>query len=189
MRGAPQNWPLSSSQDDSTRASHSSSRATMRRRVLLLAVLVVLGLVGMFGLLRPQPAPEVPIGFLGFTNSRMRLEAVFGITNPPAAGLSLHSVRALSSGVDSNSEQKGHFSWANKEQWGMPYAITVHSTNEALRVVFQFQQRAVGPRRLVEIVRERIGDWTGNPRDFFTGHIFFVTNDIIPQTMTNTVQR
>ena len=59
----------------------------------------------------------------------------------------------------------------------MPYAISVDTTNEPLQVVFQFQQRTVGPRRIVEQLRELWGRLTGNEREFFTGSVFFITNE------------
>ena len=46
------------------------------------------------------------------------------------------------------------------------YAISVDTTNEPLRVVLEFQQRATGPRRFFEQVRELFGEITQNEREF-----------------------
>jgi hypothetical protein len=123
-------------------------------------------------------------GFLGFTNAGGRHEALFALSNPPPVAVSLHSVRRVSTLTNNEGTgEAGHFSWASKEQWGLPYAIDVDSTNEPLRVVFQFRQRAIGPRRVVEQIRELWGRLTGNERGFFTGSIFFVTNETDPRIL------
>jgi hypothetical protein len=120
----------------------------------------------------------VNVAFLGFTNSGAGTEALFALTNPPAVAVSLHSVRAAArTGRADANEEKGSFSWGRRESWGLAYAISVITTNEPLRVVLKFQQRAAGPRRLIELVREVFGRLAHNDREFFTGHVFFVTNE------------
>ena len=57
------------------------------------------------------------------------------------------------------------------------YAIAVNTTNEPLQVVLKFQQRSGGARRLVEQVRELFGRLAGKEGEFFTGQVFFVTNE------------
>jgi hypothetical protein len=150
----------------------------MNKRVLILVLLVLACLVGLL-ISRPKvAAPSVVTSFLRFTNSGARQEALFALSNPPNAAVSLHSVRRLSNAGDAaTAREAGQLSWTRREVWGLPYAITVDTTNEPLRVVFKFQQRAVGPRRIVEQVREVFGRITGNEREFFTGSIFFVTNE------------
>jgi hypothetical protein len=150
----------------------------MKKRVIILVLLALLCLVGLLTFRPRVTAPSVATSFLGFTNSGSRQEALFALSNPPPASVSLHSVRRLSdTGDDATGLEAGHFSWTRREHWGLPYAITVHTTNEPLRVVFEFQQRSVGPRRIGEQIREVFGRITGNEREFFTGATFFVTNE------------
>jgi hypothetical protein len=93
-------------------------------------------------------------------------------------------VRRLSNpGDDAAVHEAGHFSWTRREQWGLLYAMTVDTTNEPLRVVFKFQQLASGPRRIVEQARELFGRITANEREFFTGSVFYVTNETKTGTM------
>ena len=127
---------------------------------------------------RPGPAPAAAMSFLGFTNASGGNEALFALSNPPPAAVSLHSVQPLRLVANNPvSRNAGSFSWGRREEWGLRYAISVNSTNEPLQVVFRFQLRAVGPRRLVEQCRELLGRITGDEREFFTGSISFVTNE------------
>ncbi|MFL6463194.1 MAG: hypothetical protein ACJ73N_02135 [Bryobacteraceae bacterium] len=73
--------------------------------------------------------------------------------------------------------EAGFFSSASREPWGLHYVIDVKTTNEPLRVVFRFQERAVGPRRVIEQLRELFGRITGSEREFFNGPVFFITNE------------
>ena len=41
----------------------------------------------------------------------------------------------------------------------------------------KFQERSAGPRRIIEQMRELFGEITHNEREFFTGNVFFVTNE------------
>jgi len=157
----------------------------MKKRVLIVVLLALACLVGFLSFRPKIAAPSVVTSFLGFTNSGARQEALFALSNPPNAAVSLHSVRRLSNaGDDAAVREAGHFSWARREQWGLPYAITVDTTNEPLRVVFKFQHRAVGPRRIVEQIREMFGRIIGNEREFFTGSTFFVTNETKTESMS-----
>ena len=149
----------------------------MKKRTVTFLLLLLVCLFGLVSLRREESAPSLTTSFLGFTNSGGRHEALFALSNPPNAAVSLHSVRRVSTASDDATQEAGHFSWARREQWGLPCAISVHTTNEPLKVVFQFQQRAVGPRRIIERIRELLGRITGNERDFFTGRIFVVTNE------------
>jgi len=127
----------------------------------------------------PHPHPAfVDVAFLGFTNSGAFTEALFAFTNPPDVAVSLSSVRAAAhmDRTDANVE-RGSFSWGRRESWGLAYAISVDTTNESLRVVLKFQQRAAGPRRMIEVVREVFGRLVHNEKEFFTGRVFFVTNE------------
>jgi hypothetical protein len=128
--------------------------------------------------------PLVNVAFLGFTNSGSSPEALFALTNPPAVAVSLHSVRGTARAEPPGPQkERGAFSWGRRESWGLVYAIGVDTTNEPLQAVLKFQQRSGSPRRLVEQVRELFGRLVGKERDFFTGHVFFVTNE----TRINTV--
>ena len=126
----------------------------------------------------PWQAPIVNVAFLGFTNAGSATEALFALTNPPPVAVSLDSVRAIPDLPSAaTNKERGVFSWGRRESWGLVYAVAVDSTNEPLRVVLKFHQRATGPRRLVEQVREFFGHLTKGDREFFTGHVFFVTNE------------
>jgi hypothetical protein len=150
----------------------------MKKRILILLFVLLVCLLGVWCFPRRVTAPTVATSFLGFTNSGGRPEALFALSNPPPASVSLHSVRRISTPTTNGATREaGYFSWTRREQWGLPYAIGVDSTNEPLQVVFQFQQRAVGPRRMTEQIRELFGRITGNEREFFTGSVFFVTNE------------
>lgn len=153
----------------------------MKKLTFIFCLVLVVCVLGLWRIPRKVTPPTVATGFLGFTNSGGRHEALFALSNPLNAAVSLHSVRRIATIANKNvTGEAGHFSWARKEQWGLPYAIGVDSTNEPLRVVFQFQQRASGPRRIGEQLRELLGRITGNEREFFTGSIFFVTNETDP---------
>ena len=152
----------------------------MKKRLLILAVgilllscaLLILNLPG------PTPAPTVPVGFLGFTNSVGRVEALFAISNPPNSAVSLHSVRLKgASGSSPTNTDRGNFSWARRETWGLACAITVDTTNEPLRVIFQFQRPAFGPRRIIDRIKEFLEKLKGRDITLFTGSKFFVTNE------------
>src|SRR5262245_54918506 len=150
----------------------------MKKRTFILLLLLLVCILGVWSLPRRVTADTVATTFLGFTNSGGRPEALFALSNPPPASVSLRSVRRiLKLTNDGVTLEAGHFGWARREQWGLAYAIDVDSTNEPLQVVFQFQRRAVGPRRITEQIRELFGRITGNEREFFTGNVFFVTNE------------
>lgn len=126
---------------------------------------------------RPSgPVPTVAISFLGFTNTGRIQEGIFAISNPPNAMVGLESVR-WQANPGSQVHAAGHFSSSMRETWGLRYAIGVHETNQLINVVFRFQERATGPMRLVELVREWIDRALGKEREFFTGRVFFVTNE------------
>ena len=150
----------------------------MRRTAFLLIAIVVSAVV--ISLLRSQhpPPSSVDIAFLGFTNSGALTEALFAFTNPPDVAVSLYSVRAVAhTDRTGANDERGSFSWGRRESWGLAYAVSVDTTNEPLRIVLKFQQRAAGPRRVIELAREVFGRLAHNERDFFTGHAFFVTNE------------
>jgi hypothetical protein len=152
----------------------------MKKRLLILTV-VILVLGGAILILTPPappPAPVVTVGFIAFTNSGGRTEAVFSINNPPDSAVTLLSIRAKdSTGSTPTNTDRGNFSWARREGSAITYAITVDTTNEPLQVVFAFQRPSAGPRRIVEQVRELFGRITGRERVFYTGSEFFLTND------------
>lgn len=148
----------------------------MKKRVLILCLVSLVCLVGLLSIPRKNVIPSVSTKFLGFTNSSGQPEALFALSNPPAAAFSIHSVRRISTN-DVAARDAGRFSWARRERWGLQSAIAVNTTNEPLRIVFRFQQRAIGPRRIVEQLRELLGRITGKEREFFTGSKFFVTNE------------
>lgn len=154
----------------------------MRTKRTLLAVLAVglilLALIPLSLMMHPPGPPHVAIGFLGFTNSASgRPQAVFGVTNPPNAGLTVYSVTLTNdTGSVLDEKQKGRFDWATKAEWGLPIGITVETTNEPLSVVFQFQLRRGGPRRVLERLQEYVVRLRGGEVSYFTGGKFFVTN-------------
>jgi hypothetical protein len=150
----------------------------VKKRLLLLALILLVLLSAFLMLPRKNVVPSLPAVFLGFTNSGGQPEALFAFSNPPPASLSLHSIRRITFPVDSAARDGGRFSWGRREEWGLIYAIGVDTTNEPLRVVFQFQQRAVGLRRLVEQIRELFGRMAHNEREFFSGSIFLLTNEV-----------
>lgn len=153
----------------------------MNKRLGILAVLIVIlvGVVLLLNASRPALAPTLEVGFLGFTNSGGAIEARFAISNPPNSAVTLHSVTLKETRLGSAHMNKGrgYFSGARREEWGLDYAIIVETTNEPLRVVFEFQQPAVGPRRMLERLKEFWAKLQGTERTFFTGIKFFVTNE------------
>ncbi len=150
------------------------------RRWLLVAIPILLALcVWLFSPASRRPVhPSVSVAFAGFTNSGTFVEALFSLTNPPALSMSLQSVHALGAKAGSVPVELGNFSYGRKEPWGLTYAISVGKTNEPLEVVLRFQELASGPTRAIERVREIFGDLTHKPQAFFTGPVFFVTNQI-----------
>ena len=155
-----------------------NSKSARRTKWLLIVAAVLSLLISTLRLPHPHSRPFVNLAFIGFTNSGAGAEALFALTNPPKVAVTLHSVRAAAPGDHSDATQeRGCFSWGKRESWGLAYAISVDTTNEPLRVVLKFQQRAVGPRRVIERVREIFGEITHNEREFFTGNLFFVTNE------------
>jgi hypothetical protein len=151
----------------------------MRRKLLVTVGIFVFLLVLIFLLnLKPAPPPHVEMGFYGFTNTGPRLLALFGISNHPNIIVDLHSVSRLSTNAsESNAAPLGTWAWGRWEPWGITAAINVETTNEPLRAVFEFQQRAAGPRRIRERIQELWGKMTGNEREFYTGSKFLVTNE------------
>jgi hypothetical protein len=145
--------------------------------ILAVAIMVIAVLLLFLSFQRP-PVSAIAIGFLGFTNSGMRAEALFAISNPPNSAVTLQSVTLKDANSSSaTNRERGFFSWTRREPWGLPYAIGVDTTNEPLRVVFQFQRPAVGPRRIVERIKELFQKLRGNEMTHFTGSKFFVTNE------------
>jgi hypothetical protein len=149
-----------------------------RLRILGVVVLVLSAALLILNLPGPTPAPTVAVGFLGFTNSIGRVEALFAISNPPNSAVSLHSVRLKdANGSSPSNTDRGNFSWVRRETWGLAYAITVDMTNEPLRVIFQFQRPAFGPRWIIERIKEFVEKLKGRDITLFTGSKFFVTNE------------
>ena len=156
-------------------------RSICSQRVLFILVTIPI-LVLLIGLLTAPPSrrkpPVVNVAFVGFTNSGTGPEALFALTNPPAVAVSLHSVRGTGrADLPETRKERGVFNWGKRESWGLACAIGVDTTNESLQVVLQFQQRSDSPRRLVELLRELVGRLVGKEREFFTGQVFFVTNE------------
>jgi hypothetical protein len=75
------------------------------------------------------------------------------------------------------SDKLGSWTWSRGQSWGMISAVTVKTTNEPLQMVWEFQERASGLRRIPEQLKELWGEMTGHDREFFTGRKFFVTNE------------
>lgn len=126
----------------------------------------------------PATGAFVAVGFLGFTNSGGRVEDLLAVSNPPNSAVSLHSVSLKDAGGSSpTNKDRGYFSWTRRELWGLPYAIGVDTTNEPLRVVFPFQRPAIGPRRMVERIKELLEKLKGNEMTHCTGSKFFGTNE------------
>ncbi len=90
---------------------------------------------------KPYSVPDVGLDFVGFTNSGGAIEALFAMTNPPNAAVSLISVGSTSQGEGVGIHDRGNFSWGSRESWGLAYAISVDTTNEPLQVVLKFQQK------------------------------------------------
>ncbi len=157
-----------------------ATRTRMKRKtgvtILGFAILVLVAIVLSASHLPPDPA--VKVDFLGFTNSGPRVEALFALTNPPNVALSLYSV-TLKGALDpaARKRERGSFSWGSRETWGLAYAVTVDTTNEPLRVIFEFQRPAVGPRWVVDFIKERWERLKGHDVTLFTGRKFYVTNE------------
>jgi hypothetical protein len=113
----------------------------MRRKVLVVAgIFVVLVVLILLLNLQPAPPPHVEMGFYGFTNSGARVEALFGISNHPNLSVVLHSVSRLGTNAPKpDDESMGSWDWGRWEPWGIISAVNVKTTNEPLRVVFEFQ--------------------------------------------------
>jgi hypothetical protein len=128
--------------------------------------------------LQPAPPPHVEMGFYGFTNLGGRTVALFGISNHPPLSVVLHSVSRLNTNAPTlNDAPMGTWAWGRWEPWGITSAIHTETTNEPLRVVFEFQERADGLRRIPERMKEILGKLAGNEREFYTGSKFLVTNE------------
>jgi hypothetical protein len=151
----------------------------MRRKLLVVAgIFVALAILILMIDLQPSSPPRVEMGFYGFTNSGARVEALFGISNHPNLSVVLHSVSRLGTNApDSNAPPMGTWAWGRWEPWGITSAVSIKTTDEPLRVVFEFQERAGGLRRIPERIKELWGKLTGNEREFFTGSKFLVTNE------------
>lgn len=150
-----------------------------RRKWLLLAgVVLVIGVVSLVLALRdPPPPPAVALHFLGFTNSNGNAEALFTLGEPlPDAAIELDSVR-LKNSTGPGGLEHGNFSWARGDGSSLTLGVTVDTTNEPLRVVFRFQRRNVGLRRLLDLARERLAKVRGRDLELFTGSEFYVTNE------------
>src|SRR6185369_15701758 len=157
----------------------SESRFDTRQKWLALAgVVLVIGIVSLVMTLRdPPPPPAVSLHFLGFTNSSGNAEALFTLNEPlPDAAIEIYSVRSRNS-TGPNSLERGNFSWARGDGSSLTLGVTVDTTNEPLRVVFRFQRRNVGLRRLIDLVRERLAKLRGRDLELFTGSAFYVTNE------------
>src|SRR5438876_10410107 len=123
-----------------------NSKSARRTKWLLIVAAVLSLLISTLRLPHPHSRPFVNLSFIGFTNSGAGVEALFALTNPPKVAVTLHSVRAAAHGDQSGATQE-RGTWGRKESWGLAYALSVDTTNEPLRVLLKFQQRAVGPRR------------------------------------------
>jgi hypothetical protein len=122
--------------------------------------------------------PAVPVYFACYTNSGAAWpEALFLMTNPPNASVELSSVRSEGQIDRGARRDRGGFDWCSREPWGLVYAVGVDTTNEPLRLVWKFQLRCRGPKRIFEQARELFGQLTGREHEYFTGITFFVTNE------------
>jgi hypothetical protein len=150
----------------------------MKKKLFILAGILVIVALAILLSRSPASPAHVKMAFYGFTNSGSGAEALFGISNHPNLSVVLHSVSRLRTNTpDSNAPPMGTWAWGRWEPWGITSAVSVKTTNEPLRVVFEFQQRAIGLRRIPESVKEVWGKLTGNEREFFTGSKFLVTNE------------
>src|SRR5262249_55830690 len=151
-----------------------------RRTLCVMATILILALLISISMAPHShwTPPVVNVAFVGFTNSGTGAEALFALTNPPAVAVSLYSVRGPACAEPLGTQkERGTFSWGRRESWGLVYAIGVDTTNAPLQVVLKFQQRSSTPRRSVELIRELFGRLVGKEREFFTGQVFFVTNE------------
>lgn len=156
----------------------SAAKSGKKGLILAVAVLVVAGALLLLSLRGAPPPPAVTINFTGFTNSAGQTEALFALKDPlPDAAVGLYSIDLVEPALGKGSLPVGNFSWARRETWGLSYAIAVDTTNQPVRVVFQFQRRAGGPRRLIELVRELFARVRGRDLELFTGSRFYVTNE------------
>jgi hypothetical protein len=143
----------------------------------LIAILIVLAVAILTIDLQPAPPPLVKMGFYGFTNSGARVEALFGISNHPNLSVGLHSVGRLGTNAAKPEDGPlGTWMWSRWEPWGVTSAVSIKTTNEPLRVVFEFRERAAGLRRMPERIKEIWGKLSGSEEEFFTGRKFLVTN-------------
>jgi hypothetical protein len=151
------------------------------KRKLWLLVAIFIALAAAILMIDSQPTrPRVEMGFYGFTNSGAGVEALFGISNHPNLSVGLHSVSRLGTNA-TNADQRslGSWTWSRWEPWGITSAVNVRTTNEPLHVVFEFQERAVGLRRMPERIKEFWGKLIGSEQEFFTGRKFLVTNQTV----------
>lgn len=152
----------------------SAAKSGKKGLILAIAVLVVAGALLLLSLRTAPPPPAVTINFTGFTNSAGQMEALFALKDPlPDAAVRLHLVEPTTC----EGSPVGNFGWARRESWGLSYAIAVDTTNQPVRVVFQFQRRAGGSRRVIELVRELFARVRGRDLELFTGSRFYVTNE------------
>jgi hypothetical protein len=150
----------------------------MKRKILILFAIFLIAAVAILSSSRPVPTSRVEMGFLGFTNSTVNAWpiAMFPISNRPNLAVKFYSFQRVN--PDPNfTQQSARWEWGRATEWGILQAIAVTTTNEPLAMVFQFQERASGLRRIPEQLRELWGKVTGNEREFFTGRKFLVTNE------------
>ena len=150
----------------------------MKRKTLILAGIFPIAVAVILLLNRPAPTPRVETGFLGFTNSTGGTwpVAMFATSNRPNLAAMFDSFQKVNPDP-SFTQQSARWEWSRAAEWGIIEAVAVTTTNEPLAMVFQFQERASGLRRILEQIRELWGKVTGHEQELFTGRKFLVTNE------------
>jgi hypothetical protein len=150
----------------------------MKRKFLIFAGILLIAVVAILLLSRPASSPRLEMGFLGFTNSTAGAWpiAMFAISNRPNVAVMFDSFQKVNPDPWFT-EQSARWEWTHGTEWGMIEGVAVTTTNEPLAMVFKFQERASGLRRISEQIRELWGKVTGHEREFFTGRTFLVTNE------------
>ena len=96
-----------------------SAAHRMKKRLIIFLFLFLVAVLGFWCLPRSRQLPTVDTSFIGFTNLAGRQEALFALSNPPPASVSLHSVRRLSSITEVSTREAGPLQLGKERAMGI----------------------------------------------------------------------
>jgi hypothetical protein len=147
------------------------------------AIRIIVGFTGLLLLLgvlrrcsRAEAPPSAPATvsvtgrFAGFTNNLGKVEALFEIRAVGDVEMAMSfGERYVPGDANLTTIRCGTPSWFQYEPWGRTYAVSVDSTNEQVRAVFDVYTRSVGGTRAWESILELYGKWFGCARQIYSG--------------------